>query len=115
MAGHGLADRLAGGGVPQPYRLIGAGGGDRTAIGAECHAADGASMASQGRPHRLAGGGFPQPHRSVIASGGDRLAVCAEGHAADRAGMARKHQDIVAGAENSLLQCSPPLICGGYP
>ncbi len=45
MASQGRPDRLAGGGVPQPYRLIGTGGGDRTAIRAECHADDGAGVA----------------------------------------------------------------------
>ena len=39
VAGQRLADGLAGGGVPQPHRLVGAAGGDAGAVGAERHAA----------------------------------------------------------------------------
>src|SRR5436190_3212625 len=43
----GLTDRFAGGGVPQAYRLVRPGGGNRLPIRAEGHAVGGAGVAGQ--------------------------------------------------------------------
>ena len=75
----GRPDGLAGGGVPEPRRLVLAAGEDGLAVGAERHGHDRA-LVRQGRPDGLAGGGVPEPRRLVLAAGEDGLAVGAERH-----------------------------------
>ncbi len=62
------ADRRAGGGVPQPRRLVGAAGQHGLAIGAIRHGID-RTLMRQRRADRCAGGGVPQPRRLVGAAG----------------------------------------------
>ena len=57
----GLADGLAGGGVPDPHRLVGAAGGDAGAVGAERHAGHISGVSGHGLADGLAGGGVPEP------------------------------------------------------
>ena len=61
----GVADRLAGGRVPHPHRVVGAAGDDARAVGAERHAGHRVGVAGQRWPIGLAGGRVPQPHRVV--------------------------------------------------
>ena len=63
----GLADGPAGGGVPQPRRLVPAPGEDRLAVGAERHGMDIAECTS-GLAEGPAGGGVPQPRRLVSSA-----------------------------------------------
>ena len=93
----GLADGLAGGGVPEPRRLVPAPGEDGLAVGAERHGPDRARML-QGLAEGLAGGGVPEPRRLVIAPGEDRLAVGAEGDRAHRVAVGEDllELDVVA-------------------
>ena len=78
VAGQG-AQALAGGRVPQPRRLVVAGGGEQPPVRAERHAADPAVVAGQGA-QALAGGRVPQPRRLVVAGGGEQPPVRAERH-----------------------------------
>ena len=80
------SDRLAGGGVPEPHRLVPACRRDGLTIGAEGHVEDLALMC-QRLADRLAGGGVPEPCRPVGAPRHKRLAIGAEGHGIDRAFM----------------------------
>ena len=93
----GCADRLAGGGVPHPHRLVPAAGGDALAVGAERHAGHPVGVAGERRADRLAGGRVPQPHRLVDAAGGEPLAVGAERHAGHRVGVALQRRADRAG------------------
>ena len=67
VAGERGADRLAGAGVPQPHRVVVAGGGQPVPVGAERHTATPAGVAGERGADRLAGVGVPQPHRVVVA------------------------------------------------
>ena len=72
----GLADRAAGGGVPQPGRPVPAAGQDGAAVGAEGHAVD--EVLVLHRPaDRPAGRGVPEPCRVVLAAGEDGSNVVA--------------------------------------
>ena len=84
VAGQRLADGLAGGGVPQPHRVVVAAGGDAGAVGAERHAVHRVGVAGQRLADGLAGVGVPQPHRVVVAAGGEPVPVGAERHAVHR-------------------------------
>ena len=98
VAGEGAADRVAGGHVPQPHRVIVAAAGQGLAVGAERHRPDGAGVAGEGAADRVAGGHVPQPHRAIVAAAGQGLAVRAERHREDRAGVAGEGvPDLVAG------------------
>ena len=77
VAGQRLADGLAGGGVPQPHRAVGAAGGDAGAVGAERHAVHRVGVAGERLADGLAGVGVPQPHRAVGTAGGEP--VCRRG------------------------------------
>ena len=88
VAGQGGADRLAGVGVPQPHRLVVAGGGQAVPVGAERHTVHRAGVAGEGGADRLAGVGVPQPHRRVVAGGGQAVPVGAERHTDHRVGVA---------------------------
>ena len=61
----GVADRLAGVGVPQPHRVVGAGGGQPVPVGAERHTEHLARLPGERCADGLAGVGVPQPHRRV--------------------------------------------------
>ena len=98
VAGEWGADRLAGVGVPQPHRLVVAGGGEAVPVGAERHTDHRAGVAGEGGADRLAGVGVPQPHRVVVAGGGQPVPVGAERHTAHRAGVAgERGADRLAG------------------
>ena len=58
----GWADGPAGGGVPEPRRLVPAPGEDRLAVGAERHGGHPGRM-RHGLAERPAGGGVPEPRR----------------------------------------------------
>ena len=62
----GCADGLAGGGVPQPHRLVVAAGDDALAVGAERHTEHRVGVAGERLADRLAGVRVPQPHRVVV-------------------------------------------------
>ena len=77
----GVPQGLAGVGVPQAHRLIGAGAGQPVPVGAERHRPHPVGVAGHGVPQGLAGVGVPQPHRGVGAGGGQPVPVGAERHA----------------------------------
>src|SRR5262249_15907865 len=68
--------------VPQPHRLVGAGGGQARAVAAVRDAEDYAGVAVEGG-EVLTRPAVPQPHRLVGAGGGQALAVGAERHLPD--------------------------------
>src|ERR1700677_152770 len=70
-----LADRLAGGGVPDARRLVVRGGDDALAVGAERPVMHTTFMAKQ-LADQLAGGGVPDARR--LRGGDDALAIRAE-------------------------------------
>ena len=80
VAGQRRADRLAGGGVPQPHRLVSLPETMRLPSGLNATLNTAAGVAGQRRADRLAGVGVPQPHRLVAAAGDDAPAVGAERH-----------------------------------
>ena len=80
VSGQRVADGLAGVGVPQPHRVVAAGGGQAVPVGAERHTAH-ALVCPVSVCEGLAGVGVPQPHRAVAAGGGDAVPVGAERHA----------------------------------
>ena len=82
VAGQRGAEGLAGVGVPQPHRLVAAGGGDAVPVGAERHTGHRVGVAGQRGAEGLAGVGVPQPHRLVVAGGGEPVPVGAERHTA---------------------------------
>ena len=94
----GVADRLAGVGVPQPHRGVVAGAGQPVPVGAERHTDHRAGVAGERVADRLAGVGVPQPHRAVAAGRGQPVPVGAERHTGHRAGVAgERGADRVAG------------------
>ena len=72
VAGERVADGLAGVGVPQPHRGVGAGGGQAVPVGAERHPEHRVGVAGERVADRLAGVGVPQPHRAVVAGEASR-------------------------------------------
>ena len=79
VAGQG-AQVLAGGRVPQPHRLVVAGGGQQPPVRAERHRPAPRRCGRSRVRRRLAGGRVPQPHRLVVAGGGQQPPVRAERH-----------------------------------
>ena len=82
VAGQRRADRLPGGRVPHPHRLVAAAGDDPLAVGAERHARSPCRCGRSAAADRLAGVGVPHPHRPVVAAGDDAVPVRAERHTA---------------------------------
>src|SRR5687768_4557879 len=73
-----LANRLAGGGLIKPCRLVLASHNGRLAVGAQCP--DQRSVLTlERRAHQLAGGGIPQPCFCPVHRQGD-LGVVAQGY-----------------------------------
>ena len=91
------ADRLAGGRIPDPHRLVVAAAGQQVPAshGDRAHRIDLALVAFQGAD-RLAGGRIPDPHRLVVAAAGQQVPA---GHG-DRAH--RPHPVLVAFQEREL-------------
>ena len=88
VAGERVADRPAGGHVPQPHRAILAAAGQGRAVRAERHREDRAGVAGERAADLPAGGHVPQPHRAVVAAAGQGRAVRAERHRVHLAGVA---------------------------
>ena len=80
VADQRAADGLAGVGVPQPNRLVPAGGGQPVPVRAEHRAIHLPDVAGERRADLLARVGVPQPHRGVGARGGQPTPVRAEHH-----------------------------------
>src|SRR5437899_3211484 len=82
--------------VPQPKRLIGAGGQGALSVRRQGDAPDPVTM-----PFELlflfAGVTLPQAQDAIGAAGGDRTAVGSEGNRIDRSGMAPVDADFLAG------------------
>ena len=72
---------LAGGGIPEPHRVVVAGGDGLTGW-AERHGVHGLVVARESEPEP-AGGGLPDPDGAVRVAGGDLPAIRAERHAVD--------------------------------
>jgi hypothetical protein len=71
VAAEGWAEHPAGGDVPQPHGLVGAGGRERLAVGAKRHGVDLAAVAAEGSADGPASGDVPQSHGFV----GERMTV----------------------------------------
>ena len=108
VAGQG-AQLLAGGRVPQPRRLVAAGGGEQAPVRAERHPVESAVVAGQGA-QVLAGGRVPQPRRLVGAGGGEQPPVRAERHPDDRVGVAGQGAQVLAGGRVP----QPRRACRGW-
>ena len=59
VAGPGLAKPHAAGSVPNPYRVIGAGGREEPPVGTERHPDDGVGVSGKGLTVRVLGSGLP--------------------------------------------------------
>ena len=81
VAGERCADRLAGVGVPQPHRVVPAGGGQAVPVGAERHTGHGLGVPGQGLV------GVPEPDGVVDAGGNESMPVGAERDAGQRVGV----------------------------
>ena len=75
VAGQRVADRLTGGRVPQPHRVVGTAGGDVGAVGAERTLHTMPVWPVSGAPTGCPVAGVPQPHRLVETAGGDAGAL----------------------------------------
>jgi hypothetical protein len=80
MSGEGRADRLPGGGIPQPQSPVVTATKEALAIGAKGHRPDPIIMPGEGRADRLTGGGIPEPQSTVETATEEALAIGAKGH-----------------------------------
>jgi len=85
-----LADRLAGGDVPDLRGLVGAGGDDARAVRAEGGGGDAVAML-EGISEGLAGARVPDPGGVVVAGGDDARAVWAERGGGDAVAMLARY------------------------
>ena len=109
----GFADGFAGGRVPQPHRVVAAGGGEQRAVGAERHPVHRAVVASSSlrRPARRWPGPTAAPCRSP-AGGGEERAVGAERHRGHAVGVALEGlADWLAGGR--VPQPHRAVVAGG--
>jgi hypothetical protein len=97
--------------APQPYRAIGASGGQEVAVGGEGHAHDGAAMAGQ-RRCLLIDAWAPEPDGAIPGSRGQGLAIGREGDGGDRSEVRPRPVGLLPGGPVPEMDRAIPISSG---